>query len=312
MGMDHLNKANGSYREQNWPQALHHSDLAATKLLQLKDRPLEDISSALELKCIALSLLGRHREELECAKEWYTLWNTKPTDMGAINAIFALIDSCIQNKEYEDAKLYASTVYGIINHKYDNKIPEDQRQPYIADGAYFLASATLRLAQAGGIPAGQKPTAGREAIALLRRALEIHTQLYGTEHNNVADDSCILAEALGYFNDDYNEEVLRLFEQAKTIHSRVYGRSSSNVAVCEGKLGDAYCRRAERAHASNDLDRELANLELSLPHLRGAVRIYRVVGRVDMADSNAQIIVTVEARMRQIANERSSVAATKG
>ena len=63
--------------------------------------------------------------------------------MGAIDAAFALIQSCIHNKEYEDAKLYASTLLGIINHQYDNKIPEDQRQRYIADGSFSLALATL-------------------------------------------------------------------------------------------------------------------------------------------------------------------------
>ena len=94
--------------------------------------------------------------QLECAKEWYCLWNTKPTDMGAIKAIFALINSCMHNKEYVDAHLYASTVLGIINHKYDNNIPEDQRQPYIARGSYFLAQVTLHLAKDGGIPPEKK------------------------------------------------------------------------------------------------------------------------------------------------------------
>ena len=152
MGMDHLKKAHGFRSEQNWSQMLRHSDLAATKLKQLKDRPIEEISNALDLKCAALDNLGRFREQLECAKEWYCLWNTKPTDMGAIDAAFALIQSCLTNKEYDDARLYASTLYEIINHKHDNKIPEDQREWYIAEGAYFLASATVRVADAGGIP----------------------------------------------------------------------------------------------------------------------------------------------------------------
>jgi len=172
MGMDHLNKARGFFRENNWMQVLRHSDLALPKLKQLRDRPLESIDEALSYKCTALGFLGRHREQLECAKEWYCLWNTKPTDMGAINAAFALIGSCIRNKEFEDARLYASTLYGIINHKYDNKIPEDQRQDYIARGAYNLAEATLHLAQSGGIPPAQKQKAGQETIALARKALE--------------------------------------------------------------------------------------------------------------------------------------------
>ena len=105
MGMDHLNKARGFNRENNWSQSLRHSDLALTKLKQLNDRPIEAISNALSLKCTALGFLGRYREQLECAKEWYCLWNTKPTDMGAINAACALIESCIANNEYEDAVL---------------------------------------------------------------------------------------------------------------------------------------------------------------------------------------------------------------
>ena len=182
MGMDHLDKARGFHREHNWSQLLRYSDLAATKLKQLKDRPIEDISLALSFKCTALDFLDKYREQLECAKEWYCLWNTKPTDVGAINAALYLIQSCMQNGEYVDAHLYASTLYEIINHKHDNKIPDHQRQRYIADGAYYLAAATLMLARSGGIPPGEKQKAGQEAIVLARKALEIHTHLHGIEH----------------------------------------------------------------------------------------------------------------------------------
>jgi len=318
MGMDLLNKANDFYRDNNWPQAFHHSDLAATKLMRLKDRPIDDISSALDIKCTALGFLGRFREQLECAKEWYCLWNRKPTDMGAIDAIFALINSCLKNNEYEDAKLYASTVLGIINHQYDNKIPEDQRQPYLARGAYYLAEAILRLAQSGSIPPAQQPNAGREAIAHVRRALEIHTQLYGTENNDVANDMLILAEALGYIKSDDDEEVFRLLRQAKAIHTRVYGSSTANVAVAENKLGNAYCGRANRAHAANDFNRAQANLELALPHLREAARIYRFVGHIDNADKNARVVVDIEEKLQELTVARAAaaaaeaIAATKG
>ena len=202
MGMDHLVKAEGFQREHNWSQLLRHSDLAATKLKQLKDRPVVEISDALSMKCTALGFLGQYREQLECAKEWYCLWNTKPTDLPAIDAAFALIQSCIQNNKYDDAVLYASTLLEIINHKHDNKIPEKERQSYIAKGAYLLATATLRLAMAGGIPPHEKQKAGQEAIAHARKALEIHTQLYGTEAIEVANVKCVLAELLGYFNDN--------------------------------------------------------------------------------------------------------------
>ena len=82
---------------------------------QLKDRPIEQISEALHIKCSAMDFLGRYSEQLECAKEWYCLWNTKPTDVGAIDAAFALIGSCINNKEFADAHLYASTLWGILS-----------------------------------------------------------------------------------------------------------------------------------------------------------------------------------------------------
>ena len=308
MGMAHLVKAKGFGVEYNWSQVLRYSDLAATKLKQLKDCPIEDISGALELKCTALGFLDQRREQLECAKEWYCLWNTKPTDMGAIDAAFALIQSCMQNQQYEDAVLYASTLWEIINHKHDNRIPEDERQQYIAEGAYFLATATLHLAKDGGIPAGERQKAGQKAIALARRALEMHTELNGAEDDNVACDAGILAEALDYFNDDDDEEVLRLCEQAIVIHARVFGSSSMNVAVGEEKLGDAYRNRAKRAHAANDLDRYATNLELALPRFREASRIFRAVGHVDKADKEARVAVKIEENLRQIAIARAAAA----
>ena len=311
MGMDHLKKAEGFFRE-DWPQTLRHSDLAATKLKQLKDRPIEEISFALSCKCTALGFLGRYREKLECAKEWYCLWDTKPTDVGAIHAAFALIDSCMKNKEYTDARLYASTLWGIINHKHDNKIPDDLRQHYIARGAYFLGQATLELAKAGGIPLKEKQKAGQEAIALLRKALEIHTELHETEDNRVANDMVILAKAIDYFHDDRDDESLRLFEKSKAIHTRVYGSLSVNVAVIEERLSTAYYNRSINAQRDNDLEREQAALERSLPHLCEADRIFRALGRIGSADDAARNIVNVEERLRQLAIAKIAVAATKG
>ena len=312
LGMAHFDKARGFDRDHNWSQVLRYSDLAATKLKQLKDRPLDDIADALSYKYTALGFMGKHREQLECAKEWYCLWNTKPTDMGAIQAAFALIDSCMHNKEYADARLYASTLFGILPHKHDNKIPDDKRQPYIAQGAYFLATATLQLARDGGIPPEEKQKAGQEAIALARRALEIHTQLVGTDHATVASAMGVLADALDHFNDCDDDEVLCLFEQAKAIHARVYGSSSVNVAVGEEKLGTAYHRRANRAHAANDLDRFVANLELAVPRFREAARIYRAIGRVDDADRVAQEAVKIEQNLRHTVITRAVALAVGG
>ena len=303
MGSAHLDKARGFFREKYWPQSLHHSDLAATKLKQLKDRPIEDISTALNYKYAALGFMDCCKEQLECAKEWYCLWNTKPTDMGAIRAAFALIESCIHNKEYEDAMLYASTLWGIINHKHDNKIPDDQRQPFIINGAYYLALATLRLAQHGGIPPEEMQKAGQEAIALARRSLEIHTRLYGAEDSHVVY-MVALAEALDHFNDCDDEEVLRLLAQAKPILARVFGSSSLSVAQNEEKLGMVYLKRGRRAHAAGDLNCQLTNLELALPRLRESARIYRAIGSVDEADTVAKIATRTEV-------EIESAAATK-
>ena len=304
MGMDHLNKATGFSREHNWTQAHRHSDLAATKLMQLKDRPLEDISEALNLKCDALGFLDLHREQMESAKEWYCLWNTKPTDVGAIQAACALIESCIQNKEWADAHLYASTLNGIINHKHDNKIPEGQRQVYIAVGAHFLAHATLRLAIAGGIPSGEKRKAGQEAIVLARQALEIHTQLYGTETSTTANDMSVLAEALDYFDDD--DEALRLFEQSISLFTQVYGSTSINVAIGEENLAEAYYKRVKKAHVARDIERSVVNLELSLPHFVKAARIYRMIGHVDKADEISSNINLVEEVLRQCSAGRAA------
>ena len=304
MGMDHLNKARGFFRETNWLQLLRYSDLAATKLKQLKDRPIEDISIALSMKCTAMGFLGQNREQLECAKEWYCLWNTKPTDPPAIDAAFALIQSCMNCYEYADAHLYASTLWEIINHKNDNKIPDNQRQEYTAKGAYHLATAMLRLAKAGGIPLAEKQQTGQEAITLARRALEIHTQMYGIESNATSNNMVVLAEALDYFNNDGDDEVLRLFEQSIASDTRLFGSSSVNVAIGEEKLGVAYFNRAGRASGANDLDRQVTNLELTLPHYREAARIYRSVNRMDEAERVSQKIESVEERLRQVTSSQ--------
>ena len=107
--MANLEKAEGFFRANNWSQVLRCSDLAATKLKQIKDCPVEELSKAMGYKHDAFNLMGRNREALECAKEWYCLWLTKHTHPGAIVAAFALIESCIHNKEYFDAVLYART-----------------------------------------------------------------------------------------------------------------------------------------------------------------------------------------------------------
>ena len=86
---------------------------------------------------------------------------------------------------------------------------------------------------------------------------------------------------LDYFIDVDDDEVLRLQEQALAIYRRVQDNPSHNVAVREENLGGAYDNRANRALAANDLDRHMSNLELGLPHLREALRIYRANNHLD-------------------------------
>ena len=68
----------------------------------------------------------------------------------------------------------------------------------------------LALAEHGDIPPEANQTAGQEAIGLARRALEIQTQLHGTEHQHVANAMRLLADVLDYFNNVDDDDVLRL------------------------------------------------------------------------------------------------------
>ena len=120
VGLANLEKAERFERELNWRQVLRHSDLAATKFKQLKERPVADIDEALRMKFNALNSMGRHREALECAKEWYCQWLTKHTHPPAIRAAFALIESCIHNKEFFDAVLYAAPAHSVVTATYRN------------------------------------------------------------------------------------------------------------------------------------------------------------------------------------------------
>ena len=296
--MAHLEKARGFNDARNFPQTLRYSNLALTKLKQLKDRPIEALDDALKFKFNALNLLDHNREALECAKEWYCLHLTKHTHPPAIVAGFALIESCMHNKEFADAVLYARTTWETLTICRDSYVPEHQKQLYIAKGAHWLAQATWRLAESGGIPAAKKQEAGRETIMLARKALEMNTQLYGSGSNEVGDDMLVLAQILDFFNDVDDDEVLRLREQAKAIFARVQGSMSVNVAACEGSSGSAYHNRAVRAAAANDLNRCVTNLELALPRYREAIRIYRAANHVNSANNAARDMAKIEEELR--------------
>ena len=298
VGMTHLEKAKRFDQQRNWPQSLRHADLAATKLKQMKERPIEVIDEALRCKYNALNFMGRHKEALECAKEWYCLWPTKHTHPPAIIASFAVIESCMHNKEYFDAALYARTLWETITLSRDSHIPEDELEDFTARGANELALALWQLAEHGDMPPEEKQAAGVEAIMLARKALVIHTQLYGTDSEEVANAMGTLSTVLDSFNDVDDDEVLRLHEQSKAIHTRVYGNLSPSVASVEKNLGNAYERRANRAQAARDLDCCATKLKLALSHFREATRIFRAINRVDEADKAAQDVVVVEEKLR--------------
>ena len=313
VGKANLEKACGFEQDRNWVQELRYGELAATKLKQLKDRRLETvqlIDNALRCKYNALNFTARYKQAMACAEERYTLWAMNHMrNPGSINAALQLIESCLHNKQWEDAERYARHAMFMINDMADNFIPSDQRSRFLADGSYYLSQAIYHLAEAGGIPPAEKQKAGEEAIELARQALKLHTQLRGTESAKVANDMVILADVLNYFNDVDDDEVLRLYEQAIAIFSRVQGSSSPNVAAGENQLGGVYYNRANRVAAANDLDRYLASLELALPHYREAVRIYRSINHVDNANSVLLNIADVEEKIRQIGIAKAAAAA---
>ena len=303
MGTANLVKAEGFHRQQNYAQALRYAEIAATKLKQLKDRRLETveiIDTAFSIKFNALSRLGRGREALECIQECYTLWAMNHLrNPGSMRAALGLIESCIHNREYEDAERYVRHAYFMIAEMTDNFIPSDRQPWFRAEASYYLSSAIHQLAQSGGVPPAEKKKAGEEAIEHARKALELRTQLHGTETAKVAGAMIILSSALEYFNDVEDGEVLRLHEQAISIYRRVEG-TSLNVAVGLDKLAGTYTTRAKRAHDANDLERCLANLELALPHLKGAARLFRVNSHIAKAEETLQTIAMVEKQIRLI------------
>ena len=297
--------------ERNWPQSLRHADLALTKLKQLKDRPLavvELLDDAFKHKGTALILMGRQKENLECTTERYNMWaSTYRRNPKTIVASFALIEGLINNDAFDKAHLIAGTVYEQTTHPMTNDIPEELQQSLLAEGSYYYVRATLSLAQAGGIPSEEKQKVGEEAIALARKAMQIHTQLHGTESICVANDMTTLAHALDFFNHVDDDEILRLYEQVLVIYRRLQGNMSLGVAQVETRLAGAYDKSAGRAQAANDLDRCIANGELALLHHREAARIYRAIKDVAAAGKNASCIAQIEENIRQV---RASIAAT--
>ena len=298
--MAYLEKAKGFDQACNWPQTLRHANIAATKLKQLKDRPVKDIDNALNLKYHALNFMGRHKQALECAKEWLCLYPTNHTHPPAIEASFAVIQSCIHNDEFFDAALYARTLWETITMSRDSHIPDNLREGFTARGAFELARALWNLAAHGDMPVEEQKEAGKETTMLARSALEIDTQLFGADSLQIAITMSTLASILDYFNDVDDDEALRLREQALSIFARVEGSLSVNVAVSLTQKGRMHNQRARRAEAAYDMERCVANLESALLHYREAARIYRFINRLEDADRAAYDAARVEENLRRL------------
>ena len=133
-----------------------------------------------------------------------------------------------------------------------------------------------------------------------RQAFEMYTQLFGTESAKVANAMGVIADVLHYFNDVDDDEVLRLREQAIAIYRRVEGSSSMNVAAGEHNLGVAYINRANRALLANDLDRQLTNMKLALPHHREAARIFKAIKYLEKVDEVLREIAAIEENIRRV------------
>ena len=69
----------------------------------------------------------------------------------------------------------------------DSHIPDNLREDFTARGAMELARALSNLAEHGDMSAEEQQEAGKEAITLARRALEINTQRRGAESLQVAE-----------------------------------------------------------------------------------------------------------------------------
>ena len=307
LGMGHLTKAQGFFDQKNWPQCLRYSDLALAKLKKLKDLPIEAINDVLTGKCIALNGLNRYRDALECAKERYCLTHlTNYTHPHAIEASFRLIELCIVNGEYFDAELYARVLWETLTLSKNISITDDQLQLYIARAAHELAKTSTMLAKKGGIKQEKLQAAGKEAMTLARKALEMKTQQHGLEHVEVATSMNTLSDVLSFFNEVGDDEIPRLLEQSIAIYARLQGRISANVAAGEFFLATVYHERAKRAEFGDFMEKHATNWELSLPHYREASRIYRALNYVEKADSVAREADSVEEILQNLAIIRSA------
>ena len=312
VGMKHIKNAKKFDDQRNYVESLRCSEMALSKLNLLKDRPLAVVSvigDAMSYKFNALNFLDRNKEALECATEKYNMWaTTNARNPNTVRAALPLIDSLIQNKQFEKAHLIAGTVYEMTMHPTTYDIPDDLQQPLLAYASSYLAHATYKLAQAGCIPSEEKQKAGEEAIALARKAIELHTQLHGADSEETVGDMSTLANVLDYFLDVDDDEAVHLFEQVIAIRSRSQGPQSVNVASNKSNLASVYANRANRAQRDDDPDRALKNWMLALPYYLESYRIYQVINFMDRADHVAQTIKEIR---ESLVGARAEIAARK-
>ena len=300
-----LDKAERFYRGRNWVQLLRCAEIATTKLKQLKDRLLEtvqDIDQAMGFKITSLQRMSRYQEAMECAKERYTLWSMNHMrNSGTIFAIFSLIQSFLNNDEYEEAERCARHAMFMIDEMTDNFIPANERTRFLAEGSYWLARAIHDLAKTGGIPPEEMKKAGEEAMVHVRQASELNTQLEVAEDDLKACNMMILGDILYYFNDgnDY-KEVITTYELANNMFERLEGDLSRNWAIGKEKLGAVYHKGAMKAKIEGDLDLCMHNIEKALPLYRDASRIYRANNHMEKATITHGIVVSFEEEILQI------------
>ena len=84
------------------------------------------------------------------------MYPTNHTHPPAITAGFALIESCIHNKEFFDAVAYARTTWETITLSRDSHIPDNERAWFIAIGARTLAKSLQNLVKSGDMPPEEK------------------------------------------------------------------------------------------------------------------------------------------------------------
>ena len=306
LGVAHLEKAKVFDETHNWVQSLRWSDMALSKLKKLTARPrtleiIQILDDALRYKFNALNCTNLKSEALECAEERYSLWAAgHMRNPLMLEAAFPLIEGLCHTRDFQQAILIARTAYDMIINDTDNMIPADHHPFLLAQASEYLAQAIFGMAQSGGIPQKEKQKAGEEAIALARKALELHTELQGADSYQVAKCSNTLADVLDHFNNVDDDEILRLYRQVITIYSHVHGTTSPNVAVGTSNLAEAYNERAKRAHKADDLQRHVDNLVLAMPHYRESVRIYRLNNRTEMANRYEGVANRIEANIPHV------------